>query len=319
MNQQIIQKWETLRSGLRIKHQSQELCTEAEIDLVEEELGFRFPLGYKEYCRVFGSGKIGNIFRVYCPCYPKNRVDIRETGDNLIGLKLDMESIDPAKDVEIAALLERLLEHGYAFADTDLADRFIWDLKSYRAADQSYDIYWIPDEEAASVRLVGRNFYEFIEQFCLGTGWHIMFPNDDFTEDSDERSFEAFEFDEQAHQHDSFFITMTTEGTREYEDFKRRWNASLYRHQAGSKTVYKVECGYDAPGKAQAECLERMWRLDEEIEVELVAPSERAYIPRLVSITVVRKELTFEAMVELIRKMYRLGKECDCLPSGLGT
>jgi hypothetical protein len=85
----------------------------------KQELGFKFPAGYKEYCRIFGSGSLGQgdapeFFRVYCPCPSPSSIDIRQTGHNLIGLKLDMDASEPLEDAEKAKALHRLLEDGYA-------------------------------------------------------------------------------------------------------------------------------------------------------------------------------------------------------------
>jgi hypothetical protein len=318
MNKNMIKRWEALLATLTVAKKSDLICSEADIDEVEKELGFKFPSGYKEYSRVFGSGSLGQsdaptFFRVYCPCKPQSSVDIRQTGHNLIGLKLDLDVSEPIEDTDKAKALYRLLESGYAFADSDRADRFIWDLTTYREEDQSYDIYWVPDENVEDISLIGRDFYEFIEKFCLGANRRIMFPDENVFDmpDTQERFFTAFEqYNENGS--DDFFAESMIE--------------SLWEQLAGNELIagiaeVKLECSYDAPGKKEAECLQVAWSREEGVEIEITLPSNRPNIPRLVQITVTRagSEITREFEDGLIRKMIQVGQDCNCLPTSFGS
>ena len=318
MNKNMIKRWEALLATLTVAKKSDLICSEADIDEVEKELGFKFPSGYKEYSRVFGSGSLGQsdestFFRVYCPCSPQSSVDIRQTGHNLIGLKLDLDVSEPIEDTDKAKALYRLLESGYAFADSDRADRFIWDLTTYREEDQSYDIYWVPDENVEDISLIGRDFFEFIEKFCLGASRRIMFPDENVFDvlDTQERFFTAFEqYNENGS--DDFFAESMLEG--------------LWEQLAGNELIagiaeVKLECSYDAPGKKEAECLQIAWSREEGVEIEITLPSNRPNIPRLVQITVTRAggEITREFVDGLIRKMIQVGQDCNCLPTSFGS
>lgn len=311
-----IKKWETLITTLTVAKKSSLICSEVEIERAEKELGFKFPVGYKEYCRVFGSGSLGQgdaptFFRVYCPCCPQTLFDIRHTGHNLIGLKIDVEAIEPIEDVDKAQLLYRLLDYGYVFGDSDRADRFIWDITTYSEEDQSYDIYWIPDEEAEEITLVGRNFFDFLDKFCLGTGWKIMFPEEYLSDmpETQERFFTALEQYTGSNSADSF-----TQST--LESF---WDGLASNEFLTEKSELKLNCTYNAKDKEQAECLERTWSRDDQVEIEIIAPSKRPHIPRLLEITVTVEQINRESVEGILRKMIRIGKECDCQPSNFGS
>lgn len=166
IDKNILDKWQSLLATLTVSQKSDLICSEAQIAQAEAELNFKFPAGYAEYSRVFGSGSLGqdaatNFFRIYCPCHPTSYADIRQTGCCLVGLKLDLDTWEPNanKEIEIA---NGLLENGYPFADSDRADSFFWDLTTYSEVDRSYDIYWIPDETPEELRLIGRDFFEFV-------------------------------------------------------------------------------------------------------------------------------------------------------------
>jgi hypothetical protein len=319
MNKEIIEKWESLLATFTVIQQSGLICSEAEIEQVEKELGFKFPAGYKEYCRIFGSGSFGqgdapNFFRVYCPCRSPSSIDIRQTGYNLIGLKLDLDASEPLEDSEKATILHRLLENGYAFGDTDISDRFIWDLTTYDKDDQSYDIYWIPDESVEKIRLIGRDFFEFIDKFCLGDGWKILFPEEDASGNlnAQERFFSAFE---QNPDDGDWSYDLFAESAME-----SNWERLSDDGLLAGKTEVKLNCMYNAPGKEQADCLEQTWRREDKVEIEVTSPSDRPNIPRLVQITipVTESQLTREMFEGLFTKMVEIGRKCGCPPSGFG-
>jgi SMI1/KNR4 family protein SUKH-1 len=317
MDNETIKKWEAMLATLTVVQKSGLICSEAEIDQVEIELGFKFPAGYKEYCRIFGSGSLGQgdapgFFRVYCPCPYPSSVDIRQTGHNLIGLKLDLDASEPLEDTEKAKVLHRLLEDGYAFGDNDRADRFIWDLTTYREDDRAYDIYWIPDECVEEVKLVGRDFFEFIDKFCLGAGLKIMFPEEDASDNlnAQERFFAAFEQYDENWSDDSF-----AESAME-SNWKWLTGSGLFTE----KSEVKLNCMYNAPGKEQADCLEQTWRREGGVEIEVTLPSDRPNIPRVVriTITVTVSRLTSDVFEGLFTKMVEIGEECGCSPSSFG-
>jgi hypothetical protein len=48
MDNEIIKKWEAMLAALTVAQKSSLICSEAEIEQVEKELGFKFPAGYKK-------------------------------------------------------------------------------------------------------------------------------------------------------------------------------------------------------------------------------------------------------------------------------
>lgn len=319
MNNKIIKKWETFLDSLTVVQTSAILCTEEEVEQAEKELGFKFPVGYKEFCLLFGSGSLGqgdmrDFFRVYCPCCPRSSLDIRETEHNLIGLKLDIEGNEPIEDKANAIILYRLLENGYAFADTDSADSFFWDLTTYRDEDQSYDIYWIPDEEPEKIKLVGRNFFDFIDKFCLGTGLELMFPKEFGFQQLEKqgRFFTAFEnydhSEDYGDSNDSFIAHL----------FETAWEDFSSNQLFSQNAEVKLNCGYDAATKEPAECLQKAWSKESGAEIEVIAPSNRPNIPRMVEVTITGR-VTREFFEETLRKMIRIGNECNCTLTSFGS
>lgn len=318
MNNEIIQRWENLLATLTVLRKNSHPCTEAETEIVEKELGFNFPVGYQEYCHVFGSGSLGqgisrDFFRVYCPCCPESSLDIRRTGHNLIGLRLDLDVSEPLEEESKSIILNRLLEYGYVFADTDRADRFIWDLTTFNEEDKSYDIYWIPDEEVEAVRLIGRDFFDFIEKFCFKDSWKIMFPNETDFEISEfqERFFSAFEV-----YNKSDYVESTFE-----PGIKDLWE-SMIRHQPLlGNAVVELTCSYDAPSKLHVDNLQRAWSREEGASLEIIQPSKRPNIPRLVTakVTIIGDSITQEIIERIFRKMVEIGKDCHCFSTSFGS
>jgi hypothetical protein len=319
MDNDILEKWKTLLASLNVASKSKLICSEAQIAQVEKELGFKFPAVYPEYCRVFGSGSLGqgdpppDFFQIYCPCCPPSSVDIRRTGHDLIGLKLDLDVSGPIGDEEKEKTAYRLLESGYAFGGTDRADSFMWDLTTYSEGDRSYDIYWVPDEGVEEITLVGRDFFEFVNEFCLGDRWKIMFPEEDATDTpgTRQRFFTAFEQCDDSRSADLFNELMFE---RFYDDLA---SSALYIESA----EVRINCGYDAPGKEQAECLQRAWGREEGAEIGIITASDRPNIPRLVEVAVRidKEQMTREYVESLLRKMIRIGEDCNCPPTSIGS
>jgi hypothetical protein len=71
MQQSYLRKWQDLLGTLGVTG-GNSLPTEEEIRSFEETTKIALPIGFKEYCSVFGSGVLAGEFTVYCPC-PLNR------------------------------------------------------------------------------------------------------------------------------------------------------------------------------------------------------------------------------------------------------
>jgi len=167
-------KWLSFFSLLEIEGVSESCFNEEEFKSFEAEMGIRFPKGYKEFCTIFGTGMLGGFIRIYCPCKGNPEADIREHLWVIDTLKADVaferDSIERGFSSfgdEKVSMLERLLDSAFAFGDNPNAEIFLWDLSSYNELDKSYDIYIVPSDDLSNTTLVGRDFYEFVSEFCL--------------------------------------------------------------------------------------------------------------------------------------------------------
>jgi hypothetical protein len=57
--------WQSLIGKLSVTGGHASSCAEKDLDELEQELGFKFPSGYKEFCEVFGSGELAGFIRIY--------------------------------------------------------------------------------------------------------------------------------------------------------------------------------------------------------------------------------------------------------------
>lgn len=320
MNNNFIEKWTDLKRTLTVTQESFLLCSAEDIDETEKDLGFKFPGGYKEYSSIFGSGSLGigempDEFRIYCPCCPQNQFDIRETGYNLIGLKLDLEATGLSEADERAKIAYHLLENGYAFADTPGADVFFWDLSSYRDDDQSYDIYWKADENSDAIKLVGRDFFEFVVNFCLGNGLETIYSEADdgafVLPESEEKFFSGFVPYEENNNSQEWFINHLFEDT---------WNSIKSSELFEETAVVIFEVSYNAADEERTECLKRVWiRENAAVKIKTIQPSQRAKTPRLIEVKITEKKVTKKITEEVLERAITIGKECKCSIGGFGS
>ncbi|MEM8779341.1 MAG: hypothetical protein AAGF26_10820, partial [Cyanobacteria bacterium P01_G01_bin.49] len=72
-----------------------------------------------------------------------------------------------------------LLDSAFVFGREPSANSIFWDLRSYNNKDKSYDIYWAnSDCFSGEIYKLGRDFYEFITEFCLGTKSFEILPKE---------------------------------------------------------------------------------------------------------------------------------------------
>ena len=151
-----------------------EFMTVEECEDVEKERGIIFPKAYKEFCQVFGTGCFGNdCIEIQCPTrYWLDHVNVARQKGIANSIKLSNNEIVINNKEEIMSLLSSAT----FFGGLDYFGVF-WDLRTYSQEDDSYDIYWalISCEEGDIFR-VGRNFVEFIQNFCLGQGMLELLP-----------------------------------------------------------------------------------------------------------------------------------------------
>jgi hypothetical protein len=167
-------KWLSLFSSLEVEGKTEFCCNEEDFKSFEAEIGIRLPKGYKEFCTIFGTGTLGGFIRIYCPCKHDSKNDVQENQWNVTELKdavaFERDSMERGFSSfgdEKFSMLERLLENAFAFGDNPNAEVFLWDLSSYNESDKSYDIYIVPFDDLRNTTLVGRDFFEFVSEFCL--------------------------------------------------------------------------------------------------------------------------------------------------------
>ncbi len=162
-------------------------CGVEDIQAFEAEAGVVLPDGYKEFCQVFGSGMFGEEIRLYCPCRVKS-AHIREVCWSAIAsLKQDVAleiqySVEgqSSLDVEKMKSLAVLLDSAFAFGDTPSAEILLWDVISYDETDKSYDIYIVPMDALERFTRIGRDFFEFVRDFCLNAKANLALLQADY-------------------------------------------------------------------------------------------------------------------------------------------
>lgn len=165
--------WHELMQTLRFngRRNASQNPTEEVISAFEQEHKVIFPSDYKEFCKLFGTGEAGDWLRIYCPGDPRlldnqeifqstiRHINFASSGNN----EVDDRKID-------------LLSNGFCMADDRGAHFLMWDLRTYREEDLSYDLYWVlwdgPESEnfEDDIKFVGRSFFKFIQDLYDGLG-----------------------------------------------------------------------------------------------------------------------------------------------------
>lgn len=171
-----MQRWRDLLSGLEIIESSSDcLFTEDELIESEAKLGFILPAAYKEFCQVFGSGSFGDFIEILCPTF--DTVASSTYGIEAMKSSRVMLSISQKENIDTNSILA-LLDSAFTFGGND-AYTALWDLRTYGEIDQSYDIYWtLSSIYPGENYLVGRDFFEFVRDFCLGEKPYEVLPED---------------------------------------------------------------------------------------------------------------------------------------------
>jgi hypothetical protein len=160
-------KWQDLFATIEIIQNFDdgiEIPDEREIEIFEEQTRIVLPIDYKYFCGIFGTGRFTSDLMIYCLPSSKSS-DIVLTA---IKNEIDMFPHGQNRFMEVDDI-KNLLDSALMFGDTSCADIFFWDLKTYNALDCSYDIYWADgDVFDGYIRKIGRDFFEFVRDFCIG-------------------------------------------------------------------------------------------------------------------------------------------------------
>lgn len=168
-----IEKWEKLICCLKFyESHSIQILNKDKIAGFETDNRIHLPQDYKDFIRVFGAGCFGDFIRIYSPSsYTYRRI----SESNLEWTRSYIKEY-PSKDIEWDRELDDLLNNAFIFGGDDRGNSILWDLRSYKRSDDSYDIFWLDgygmidegEEGNDVVFKIGRDFYKFICNFCCG-------------------------------------------------------------------------------------------------------------------------------------------------------
>lgn len=171
----MIEEWESLLNEveiIQIPNYGSEFWSLQELDKFEDETGIIFPIGYKEFCQVFGTGCFGDFISIYCPHIDFSNALLKSIKDEII----EFPALEHEKMMSKESLIN-LLDFGFVFGGESCGISIFWDFNSYDKLDRSYDIYWINgDCFSGDIYKIGRDFYEFVSAFCLGTKSYEILP-----------------------------------------------------------------------------------------------------------------------------------------------
>lgn len=169
-----MQKWKTLFQQLEVIETSdgQAISSEEELFTFEMETGIILPSEYKDFCQVFGSGRFGDLVKIFCP----SRDLLFESIESIKYLKEQVEKY-PSKNRQWDRQIQTLLNSALMFGGDDRVNIALWDLRTYEESDKSYDIYWVKyDDFEDEIYRVGRIFFDFVHDFCLGRKSYKRLP-----------------------------------------------------------------------------------------------------------------------------------------------
>lgn len=175
----MIKKWQNLYKQLEIFNLEKKSNLEIDIIKFEAQTKIKLPPEYKNFLLVFGTGRFGNYIGLTIP-------NIEESKE-FMGYyleKLDYESqFWPEDESSKIKKLRDIFNSALLFGNTPFKQDLVWDLRTYNKTDKSYDIYLVMFDCPSAFK-VGRNFYEFVCDFCLGLKSHEILPEDSRPEPS---------------------------------------------------------------------------------------------------------------------------------------
>lgn len=149
-------------------------CSEEELRHAEAKTGIVFPLEYKRFCQVFGTGMFGEFINICCPT--DDWIEFSQEQVEALRSELRLRLPEQSRIMSIESILA-LLDAAFVFGSGDGDHVALWDLRTYSELDLSYDIYWMTtDDFDGHIYCVGRDFFEFVRDFCLGNKAYEILP-----------------------------------------------------------------------------------------------------------------------------------------------
>ena len=184
-----LNKWNLLLEQTEIKYESYDgnyqLTGNAKTSTTEDLTKFEktnriiLPQEYKEFCQVFGDGEFGYTqFAINIPGQQEGE-EIAYVRQTMIETYQDIKEsvVSGSFRYGISTDARSKIENSYRFGTGQGYINFVFDLTSYSEIDLSYDIYAFKCDSHPSHIFLGRDFFEFIKDFCLGERAELEFPD----------------------------------------------------------------------------------------------------------------------------------------------
>lgn len=171
----MINQWRQLLANLQIRESDsgREILSEDKLTAFEIQNNITLPADYKDFCQIFGTGSLWDFVVIYCPS------NYLLTTQDMIGGMIAQIRRYPSPDLNRDLEYINLLHSAFMFGEYGAGGSLIfWDLRTYSDVDKSYDIYWADWEtpECDDCIFIGRNFFEFVRDFCYGTKSFELLP-----------------------------------------------------------------------------------------------------------------------------------------------
>lgn len=193
----IAKKWQQLIEKLEITtdESGSEVFDAEELESVEGWNKIKLPTDYKEFCQTLGTGLLADRVRIFC--LTEEYIANERSSLNRAMLKIQEHLQNHplgnlSRDRTFIDLLKLALPFGDLY-DSDLL--LVWDLRTYSASDDSYDIYLINcgTPECDDPILLDRVFFDFVQNFCYGSRLSELLP-DIFDLPFTEKDYTFFQF-----------------------------------------------------------------------------------------------------------------------------
>jgi len=167
----MLEKWRCLLTETKIVYKwmnELSILNSEQLLEYENQVGLLLPSEYKEFCRIFGYGIFTKYwFNIECPKLTNPGRKSIPHSDTRAAIK---DSYPYSEDIYA------LLDFAYIFGVGDGFTFFLFDLRTYSKVDRSYDIYVLDDERSNSLYYLGRSFFNFVQDMCLGERTLSEFP-----------------------------------------------------------------------------------------------------------------------------------------------